>query len=242
MAEMAVLFLSGSGPRSPEPYLPFASAERQAVVRRLKAPADRSRSLWAELFARWRLAELAGVRPGDVALAHDGKGAPVCRGADFALSLSHSGPYIAVAVGRQAAGVDVERRRKASDAVAQRWFRPEEAALLRALPEDARARAFFRLWTIKEAALKYSREGLSGGLETVDCLALCEAARDGAADALAATSFALPEGAVASVVAERRALPEKARFFTLRTGEGGIYGDAGFIEGTPLPPLTEDLR
>ncbi len=179
MTEMAVLYLGREPRRSVAPYLAFASAERQALVRRLRAPADKSRSLWAELFARWRLAEIAGLRPEDVALAHDENGAPLCRGADLALSLSHSGPYIAVATGRRAAGVDVERRRKASDAVARRWFRPEEAALLRALPEEDRARAFFRFWTIKEAALKHSRQGLAGGLETVDCLALWKAAESG---------------------------------------------------------------
>jgi phosphopantetheinyl transferase (holo-ACP synthase) len=178
----------------------------------------------------------------EVGIAHDEKGKPFWKGSSFFVSLSHSGGYIAVAVGQDAVGVDVEKKRKAAPAVAKRWFRPEENALLETLSEAERTRMFFRLWTMKEAALKYAGEGLSGGLETVDCLALMEAARSGGEDALAGRSFVLDGGATAGVVTRRGELPAEARLFSIETGEQGVYGDVYFAERAAILPTEETGR
>ena len=241
MAEVFVLALGDWLERDVSPYLPYASAERQESVARFRHASDKSRSLWAELFARQRLAEAAGVSPFEVEIAHDGKGKPFWKGGSLSLSLSHSGSYIATAVGREAVGVDVEKKRKAVPAVAKRWFRPEENALLETLSEPERTRLFFRLWTMKEAALKYAGEGLSGGLETVDCLALIEAARRGAEDALAGRSFALDGDATVGVVARRGELPMEARLFTIEAVEQGVYGDANFAERATILPMVDAI-
>ncbi len=234
MAEVSVLFLGDWLESDVSPYLGFASEERQAAVRRYRFTSDRNRSLWAELFARWRLAEIAGCSPSEIEISHDEKGKPFCEKLPFSVSLSHSGPYIAVAVGQSAVGVDVERKRKIGLAVSERWFRPEEHARLLSLPDDERPQAFLRLWTLKEAALKYTGEGLSGGPETVDCFALMEAAKNGKPDALAGRCFPLVQEAFASVVAEKNELPDTARVFIIERGESGIYGDAVFAEQDPI--------
>ena len=153
MAEVSVLFLGDWLENDVSPHLGFASSERQAAVARFRFASDKNRSLWAELFARWRLAEATGLSPAEIEISHDEKGKPFCKNLPFSVSLSHSGAYIAVAVGKSAVGVDVERKRKISLAVSRRWFRPEEHEFLTSLPEEERARAFFRFWTLKEAAL-----------------------------------------------------------------------------------------
>jgi 4'-phosphopantetheinyl transferase len=241
MTEISVLALGDWLERDVSPYLSYASAERRESVARFRHASDRSRSLWAELFARQRLAEAAGVPPLEVEIAHDGKGKPFWKGGSLFVSLSHSGSYIAAAVGREPVGVDVEKKRKAAPAVAKRWFRPEENALLENLSEPERTQTFFRLWTLKEAALKYAGEGLSGGLETVDCLALMEAARIGAEDALAGRSFALDGDAMVSVVARRGELPTEARLFMIEAVEQGVYGDANFAERATILPMTDAI-
>ena len=242
MTEINVLVLGDWLERDVSPYLPYASAERRESVARFRHASDKSRSLWAELFARQRLSEAAGVSPLEVGIAHDEKGKPFWKGSSFFVSLSHSGGYIAVAVGQDAVGVDVEKKRKAAPAVAKRWFRPEENALLETLSEPERTRLFFRLWTMKEAALKYAGEGLSGGLETVDCLALMEAARIGGDDALAGRSFALDGDATVGVVTRRGELPAEARLFSIETGEQGVYGDVYFAERAAILPTEETER
>lgn len=230
MAEVSVLVLGDWLENDVLPYLGFASSERQAAVARFRFASDKNRSLWAELFARWRLAEATGLSPAEIEISHDEKGKPFCKSPPLSVSLSHSGPYIAVAVGKSAVGVDVERKRKISLAVSRRWFRPEEHEFLTSLPEEERARAFFRFWTLKEAALKYTGEGLAGGPETVNCFALLESAEKENTDALAGRNFPLPREATVGVVAARRELPDKARIFTVGRGENGIYGDAVFTE------------
>ena len=242
MTEISVLVLGDWLERDVSPYLPYASAERRESVARFRHASDKSRSLWAELFARQRLSEAAGVSPLEVGIAHDEKGKPFWPGGSLSVSLSHSGGYIAVAVGQDAVGVDVEKKRKAAPAVAKRWFRPEENALLETLSEPERTRLFFRLWTMKEAALKYAGEGLSGGLETVDCLALMEAARSGGENALAGRSFALDGDATAGVVTRRGELPAEARLFSIETGEQGVYGDVYFAERAAILPTEETER
>ena len=242
MTEISVLVLGDWLERDVSSYLPYASAERRESVARFRHASDRSRSLWAELFARQRLAAAAGVSFSEIEITHDEKGKPFWKGSSFFVSLSHSGGYIAVAVGQDAVGVDVEKKRKAAPAVAKRWFRPEENALLETLSEPERTRLFFRLWTMKEAALKYAGEGLSGGLETVDCLALMEAARIGGDDALAGRSFALDGDATVGVVTRRGELPAEARLFSIKTGEQGVYGDVYFAERAAILPTEETER
>ena len=240
MTEISILFLGDWLTRDVSPYLAFASEARRKSVARVRAAADKSRSLWADLFARWRVAQASGKNPSEITLDHDEKGAPFCSGTGLALSLSHSGPYIAAAVGDAPIGVDVERQRKAPSDVAKRWFRPEENAFLQTLSEGTYPSSFFRLWTVKEAALKYTGEGLSGGLETIDALRLLRAAKNGAADKsepLAAQNFALPEEAVAAVVAKPCDLPGKARLFVLAASANGVYGDAQFAEINTVLPM-----
>ena len=230
MAEVFVLSLRDWLENDVTPYLDFASEERCETVLRFRFASDKNRSLWAELFARWCVAKNAGLSPAEIGISHDEKGKPFCKGLPISVSLSHSGAHIAVAVGQSAVGVDVERKRKFSLAVSRRWFQTKEHEFLTSLPEEERARAFFRLWTLKEAALKYTGEGLAGGPETVDCLALLEAAEKEDTEALAGRNFPLPQEATVGVVAARKDLPDKARIFTIGRGENGIYGDAIFME------------
>ncbi len=57
-------------------------------------------------------------------------------------------------------GVDLEQLRELRRGVAERWFSASECALLRQMPPEA----FFEFWTLKEAAVKATGEGLARGL------------------------------------------------------------------------------
>jgi 4'-phosphopantetheinyl transferase len=82
---------------------------------------------------------------------------------------SHSGDYAAFALTRAGdVGVDIERVHEdmpRSDEIARRYFAPGEQRQLFALPESERARAFFTLWTRKEAFVKARGTGLFSGLD-----------------------------------------------------------------------------
>jgi 4'-phosphopantetheinyl transferase len=67
-------------------------------------------------------------------------------------------------------GVDLEcvRRIEDADDLVARFFSKGENATFQALPEAARAVAFFNLWTRKEALLKATGEGLGAALNGVE--------------------------------------------------------------------------
>jgi 4'-phosphopantetheinyl transferase len=111
--------------------------------------------------AAWRFAARAGGRP-------EVEGPPAGLGLRF--NLSHTEGLVACAVARDAqVGVDVECASRVARplALAERFFAPEEAAALRALPEQARRERFLALWSLKEALLKARGVGVAQGLAAV---------------------------------------------------------------------------
>jgi len=86
-------------------------------------------------------------------------------------NVSHSGDVILVALARgRELGVDVEQMRTgfAIDAVAARFFSPNECRALAAIAPESRCEAFYSCWTRKEAYLKARGEGLSLPLHLFD--------------------------------------------------------------------------
>lgn len=127
----------------------------------------------AEPVARAWLADQIGAAAGPLSLQRDARGRPrlLAPMQAWDANWSHSGGHLLVACGRDVdVGVDVEwtgRRRPHALDIAGRYFHPDEAAWLLALPDPARADAFLRLWCAKEAILKAVGVGLSFGLERV---------------------------------------------------------------------------
>ena len=82
---------------------------------------------------------------------------------------SHASDYAAFAMTRaDEVGVDIERIREEMprrDEIARRYFALGEQQQLFALPESERDRAFFALWTRKEAFVKARGDGLFSGLD-----------------------------------------------------------------------------
>ncbi|MDJ0688795.1 MAG: 4'-phosphopantetheinyl transferase superfamily protein [Xenococcaceae cyanobacterium MO_188.B32] len=66
-------------------------------------------------------------------------------------------------------GIDLEYFRSTNDAVqiARRFFAPQEYELISSLEKDRQREVFLHIWTIKEAYLKATGEGLSGSLDAV---------------------------------------------------------------------------
>ncbi len=123
--------------------------------------------------ARGLLRRLAGAYldrdPAALTFAVAEHGKPYLPDAALRFSVSHSGDLILIAfsLGSEI-GVDVEEIRETSDtmAIARRFFTSEEADALAALPPDRRTPAFFAIWCRKEAVLKATGQGVSGGLDS----------------------------------------------------------------------------
>ncbi|MDR0620979.1 MAG: 4'-phosphopantetheinyl transferase superfamily protein [Deltaproteobacteria bacterium] len=140
-------------PRLAAPLAPHRAQKALAMARE----GDRRRALLAGLALRMVLGVAAD---GDLAFGPDGKPFLAKGGPEF--SLSHSGGHVALSVGGPAHGLDVqELRDKAVPESLARWaLCPEELALLAQNPDPA---LFTRLWAMKEAYVKATGRGLSGG-------------------------------------------------------------------------------
>jgi 4'-phosphopantetheinyl transferase len=93
---------------------------------------------------------------------------PEVRNACLSFNISHTHSLIVLGVTKgRALGVDVENlcAREASLDIADRYFAPQEVAVLTAAPRHQQQFRFFEYWTLKEAYIKARGMGLSLPLE-----------------------------------------------------------------------------
>ena len=200
-------------------YLAYLSLERQETVRGYRSSLMQARTIAAELLARALLAARSGKVPLELEICRDVRGKPYSPNVAAFFSWSHSGAWVVLNIGGERNGVDVEgpRRRAAVSAIARRFFRPEERRALDEAPRSERHLLFLRYWTMKESYLKYTGEGLSGGIKDVDVAALW--AGEGAA---AGRNFPLPGGAMAAVVAAPSLLPDHVTMISIEELRAGL--------------------
>jgi 4'-phosphopantetheinyl transferase len=175
-----------AGPGLADPgLLELLDAHERARHARFRAAADRDRYVVAHALVRLVVGAAAGVPPAGVEFAlrcrgcergtdprpePHGKPYPVGAAAGVQVSLSHSGERVVVALARGVeVGVDVETVADARDIEGLAGFAltAAERADLEALPVADRTGAFFGYWARKEALLKATGDGLSGGLGNV---------------------------------------------------------------------------
>ncbi|MGJ0510379.1 MAG: 4'-phosphopantetheinyl transferase family protein [Methylocystis sp.] len=143
--------------------------QERARAARFAFEEDRQAYVAAHALLRAALSDAAGGAPQEwrFAAAKHGKPYLIDPPRDLRFSMTHTRSMVAVAVTEGVEiGVDVEpaNRRAESMKLAERFFASEETALLRALEGDSRRDAFFAIWTLKEAVVKATGEGLSRGL------------------------------------------------------------------------------
>lgn len=152
------------------------SADERARADRYHFAADARRYSVARGVLRRILSTLLSVAPEAVAFDYDAHGKPSLAlhsggSATLSFNVSHAGDcaLIAVASG-QAVGVDLERLRVIDqmDDLVRQHFTAREQRAFHALPVDQRQRAFFEVWTRKEAVLKALGVGLSREPATVE--------------------------------------------------------------------------
>jgi 4'-phosphopantetheinyl transferase len=167
----------------------LTDAERERVEK-IGNDSLRARFVVSRGLRRAVLAECTGRAPGDLEFYEDGESKPrLVGGGGWDFNLSHAGDYVAVAAGRGAVGVDLEKIREVREmsALVTRYFHADEAAAWTALDDGLRQEAFFVLWSAREAAMKCAGLGLAKGLAVtrVDPAILTQTAAEGLVGATA---------------------------------------------------------
>jgi 4'-phosphopantetheinyl transferase len=151
---------------------PLLDAHEQAQADRFRGAADREAYVAAHALLRATLTRVAGIAPADWRFQASESGKPTLDPAqappDLHFSLSHTRGLVACAVGwPYTLGVDAEAWRPAAPIeLATRYFAPTEARLLAERAPAEQRSTFYRLWTLKEAYLKATGQGLAAQLDS----------------------------------------------------------------------------
>jgi 4'-phosphopantetheinyl transferase len=164
VATARVAVRSGPTWRSLEALL---SPDEQGRAARFRFAEDRSEYVAAHVLLRRMLAVTRACPPTAIAFARTARGKPfVADGLGPHFSLSHSRGLVACALCEEhEVGLDVEPLDSCPPLdLAKAYFSEAERAALFALPEARQQRRFLDLWTLKEAVVKATGQGLSQGL------------------------------------------------------------------------------
>lgn len=130
---------------------------------------------------RSTLARYLSMGATEIAFTQNAHGKPALEGpasSGFFFNTSHSGDYAAFSMTRLGeTGVDIEKVRDdmpRRDEIAKKYFAQGENEQLQARSEAEHSRAFFDLWTRKEAFVKARGDGLFSGLDQFE-VSLAEA-------------------------------------------------------------------
>lgn len=153
------------------------SEDEKERARRFRFAEHRRRFIAARGWVREILGRYLNLAPQDVRFEYNAKGKPMLcsslRERSLQFNVSHSQELALYGFAKsQRIGVDLEYIRTVKDLehLAQRFFCSSEVALLKTLPSPEREKAFFQMWTAKEAYLKAIGEGIGGGLNQVEVL------------------------------------------------------------------------
>ena len=151
---------------------------------RLRFDRDKERYVASEGALRAILGRYVGTHPASLRFVRGPQGKPSLAppgGPDIRFNMSHAQNLALYAVTRgREVGIDVEYVRDEAGAaapgatrldttqIAEQFFSSYEVGCLRQLPPASRTRAFYHVWTRKEAYLKARGEGLTVPLDAFD--------------------------------------------------------------------------
>ena len=160
-----VSILTVGGATADEVIQRWAQPADRAYAGKHRLPAGQRRSLLARALLRDLLQHTSNLTGTEWEIGTDTRGRPwvshPCLRQGVAVSITHSGEYVAVAVTRLGAiGIDIERHETARrfSEIAETAFGPSFAYLDEAVP-------FYRLWCLREATGKAVGEGLASVLD-----------------------------------------------------------------------------
>ncbi|HEU4685319.1 MAG TPA: 4'-phosphopantetheinyl transferase superfamily protein [Nitrospira sp.] len=142
----------------------WIDAEERGRADRFIHNLDRQRYVLAHGTLRGILSRYVGAAPGVLPIAREKTGKPYLPHEPIVFSMAHSQGRLVVAVAKSGRiGIDLEEIRDTVPVLklAERFYRPSEAARISALSADDRTFEFYRYWVAKEAALKAEGSGLS---------------------------------------------------------------------------------
>jgi 4'-phosphopantetheinyl transferase len=139
------------------------SAEELDRASRFYFERDRCRFIAGRGILREILGSYLEMNPSQLHFSFSSHGKPYLGTTPLHFNVTHSEDLVLVAVSTACTlGIDIERIRPIPEFedIAINYFSMREAAELMALPQEQQRRAFYRMWTCKEASIKAAGTGL----------------------------------------------------------------------------------
>lgn len=145
----------------------LVSVAKRDKISKLCFEIDRKLSLYGEILVRRYISKTLGISNSNIIFETNSYGKPYLKGyPDFHFNISHTRNAVAVAFSEFEIGIDIEKIRDVDLRIAKRFFFGAEWEYIVSM-ED-KNRAFFEVWTKKEAYIKYQGKGLSIPLRSFD--------------------------------------------------------------------------
>jgi 4'-phosphopantetheinyl transferase len=155
---------SGLSPDREADFLCLLPSHEIEQYRNFGLESRRREFLWSRLLLRRSLSAYSGKEMGDLKFSSRNQGKPFLEGSRMGFSLTHTDGLVACSFGYREVGLDIEkvdvRARPSWRKLAKRFFTPEEREYLISRPQELRPTAFFKVFTLKEAAAKATGLGL----------------------------------------------------------------------------------
>lgn len=139
-----------------EKFLKILPENRIEKYNRLKRNSDRDNCVVAYLLLRHALRE-NGIDSFETEVGANGK--PFLKSEKLFFNISHCAERVAVVVDTEPVGIDVQEIGGFNEKVAKRFFNESENKKINASPD--KAKAFTRIWTLKESAIKCEGKSLA---------------------------------------------------------------------------------
>lgn len=145
--------------------LSYVSKEKAIQIKKLYNNMDKKLSLYAQVAVKVIIQKEFNIKISEIDIVNDDLGKPYILGhQDIFFNISHTHNVIAVAFSDNRVGVDIEKETENSEAIAKRFFTEKEYEYITNDSADP-TKAFLKIWTKKEAFIKYLGLGLRKPLD-----------------------------------------------------------------------------
>ena len=153
--------------RDEHQLLSLTSPERRRRIVSFRFDIDKKLSLYADIIVRYLCCRKLHIKNQDICFAADRYNKPYIIGyPSFHFNISHTKSAIAISVSNRAVGVDIERVGTCDLHIVKRFFTDNERNYI--LNSRDRDKAFYEVWTRKEAYVKWKGIGLTVPLKSFD--------------------------------------------------------------------------
>ncbi|MBQ6380384.1 MAG: 4'-phosphopantetheinyl transferase superfamily protein [Clostridia bacterium] len=139
------------------------SHEKKERVDAFRFEADRKRTLAGEWLVRELIARNCGVAPDSIEFAVHQNGKPYCKNVQVHFNISHSADLVICALSSKPVGADIEQMRPMEQKIMRYACTAQEAEYVFQADTGSleQQKRFFKVWTAKEAYLKFLGTGLT---------------------------------------------------------------------------------